>query len=107
MHRFDAVGIPRIFDAVSGKICRKTGVERLCRQVLNKIEAKLRFVRFRTGHFTASHFWLATVQEVLHADWQEDWHLPQPPFSAEALRLALLIVLICFKGNTSFFMYCV
>jgi len=27
-----------------------------------------------------SHFWLATVQEVLQADWQEAWHFPQPPF---------------------------
>jgi hypothetical protein len=22
--------------------------------------------------------WLATVQEVLQADWQEAWHSPQP-----------------------------
>jgi hypothetical protein len=27
-----------------------------------------------------SHFWLATPQEVLQADWQEVWHSPQPPF---------------------------
>ena len=43
-----------------------------------------------------SHFWLATVQEVLQADWQDAWHSPQPPFKADSLRLALLRVLICF-----------
>lgn len=25
-----------------------------------------------------AHFWFATVQDVLHADWQEAWHSPQP-----------------------------
>jgi hypothetical protein len=29
--------------------------------------------------FLFSHFWFATVQEVLQADWQEVWHSPQPP----------------------------
>ena len=52
-----------------------------------------------------SHFWFATVQEVLHADWQELWHLPQPPFTAEAFRLALLMVVMCFKSDTSFVKY--
>jgi len=28
--------------------------------------------------FGFSHFWLATVQEVLQADWQDAWHSPQP-----------------------------
>jgi hypothetical protein len=23
-----------------------------------------------------AHFWLATVQDVLHADWQLAWHSP-------------------------------
>ena len=54
------------------------------------------------SYFTLSHFWFATVQEVLQADWQELVHLPQPPFSAEDFRLALLIVTTCFNGNTSF-----
>ncbi len=49
-----------------------------------------------TDQASFSHFWFATVQEVLQADWQEAWHLPQPPLAAEAFRLALLIVLICF-----------
>jgi len=42
------------------------------------------------------------VQEVLQADWQEDWHLPQPPFSAVAFRFALLMVTICFKKTPHF-----
>jgi len=42
-----------------------------------------------------SHSWLATVQEVLQADWQEAWHSPQPPFAQDSFRLALLMVLIC------------
>lgn len=56
----------------------------------------------KANYFTASHFWLATVQEVLQADWQEDWQLPQPPLAAVDLRFALLIVVMCFKRNTSF-----
>ena len=40
------------------------------------------------------HFWFATVQEVLQADWQEDWHSPQP--APAALRQADWMVLICF-----------
>lgn len=35
-----------------------------------------------------SHFWFATVQEVLHADWQEAWHSPQPPLAAVSFKLA-------------------
>ncbi len=54
------------------------------------------------NYFSDSHFWFATVQEVLQADWQELWHLPQPPFTAEAFRLALLMVVMCFKMDTSF-----
>ena len=38
--------------------------------------------------------WLATVQEVLQADWQEVWHSPQP--APAALRQADWMVLICF-----------
>ena len=43
------------------------------------------------------------MQDVLHADWHEAWHLPQPPFLADSLRLALLIVLMCFILKTSCF----
>ena len=46
------------------------------------------------------------MQEVLHADWQEAWHLPQPPVAAVFLRLAALRGFMCFmfslpsyKGN--------
>ena len=42
--------------------------------------------------YTFSHFWLATVQEVLQADWQEVWHSPQPPLAALAFRVAPLRV---------------
>ena len=42
-----------------------------------------------------SHFWFATVQEVLQADWQEAWHSPQPPLAQLSLRLALFRVLTC------------
>ena len=43
-----------------------------------------------------SHFWLATPQLVLHADWQEVWHSPQPPFFALSQRLRVSMVLILF-----------
>jgi len=39
---------------------------------------------------------LATVQEVLQADWQEVWHSPQPPFAALAFKVAPFSVWICF-----------
>lgn len=42
-----------------------------------------------------SHAWFATPQEVLHADWQEVWHSPQPLF-AVFVRLRVSIVLILF-----------
>jgi len=35
-----------------------------------------------------SHFWFATVQEVLQADWQEVWHSPQPPWAALCFKVA-------------------
>ena len=41
-----------------------------------------------------SHFWLATPQLVLQADWQEVWHSPQPPFLALSQRLRVSRVLI-------------
>lgn len=48
-----------------------------------------------------SHLWLATVQEVLQADWQEAWHSPQPPLTALSLRLGVLMVLMYFTIFTS------
>ena len=41
-----------------------------------------------SAYFLFSHFWLATVQEVLHADWQEVWHSPQPPWAALCFKVA-------------------
>ena len=38
--------------------------------------------------------WLPTVQDVLHADWQEVWHSPQPPVLAVACKDSVLIVRI-------------
>ncbi len=46
--------------------------------------------------YFCSHFWLATPQEVLQADWQEVWHSPQPPFLALSQRLRVSKVLILF-----------
>ena len=39
-----------------------------------------------------SHCWLAMPQLVLHADWQEVWHSPQPPFFALSQRLRVSTV---------------
>jgi hypothetical protein len=38
--------------------------------------------------FLFSHFWFATVQETLQADWQEAWHSPHPPLTALSFKLA-------------------
>ena len=46
--------------------------------------------------YFCSHFWLATPQLVLQADWQEVWHSPQPPFLALSQRLRVSRVLILF-----------
>jgi hypothetical protein len=46
--------------------------------------------------FLFSHFWLATPQEVLQADWQEVWHSPQPPFFTLLTRLRVARVRILF-----------
>ena len=43
-----------------------------------------------------SHFWFATVQEVLQADWQEAWHSPQPPVLRLSFKQFFAMVLICF-----------
>jgi hypothetical protein len=42
-----------------------------------------------------SQGWLATVQLVLQADWQDVWHSPQALPLAGALMQALLMVLMC------------
>ena len=50
-----------------------------------------------------SHAWLATPQLVLHADWQEVWHSPQPPFCALSHKLRVSSVLILSMLNISIF----
>ena len=52
----------------------------------------LPFGEAQISAYTFSHFWLATVQDVLQADWQEVWHSPQPPLAALAFRVAPLRV---------------
>ena len=42
-----------------------------------------------------SQLWLPTVQEVLHADWQEVWHSPQPPFFTVVCKFFVFNVRIC------------
>jgi hypothetical protein len=43
---------------------------------------------FRNQFFLLSHFWLATVQLVLQADWHDVWHSPQAlPFAGWQLLL--------------------
>jgi hypothetical protein len=46
--------------------------------------------------YLCSQTWLPTVQEVLHADWQDAGHSPQPPVRSVLLIIALLTVLTCF-----------
>jgi hypothetical protein len=51
---------------------------------------------FNCAYFLFSHAWFATVHEVLHADWHDAWHSPQPPFEAEPAKDPALIVFTCF-----------
>ncbi len=58
---------------------------------------------FAKNYFAAfSHFWFATPQEVLQADWQEVWHSPQPPFFLLSLRSRVFKVVILFIVYDSF-----
>jgi hypothetical protein len=54
------------------------------------------FYKSSKNYLHFSHCWLATPQEVLHADWQEVWHSPQPPVLSVFWRLRVLKVLILF-----------
>lgn len=47
-------------------------------------------------NYFCSHTWLPTVQEVLHADWQEAGHSPHPPVFKVLFNIALFTVLMCF-----------
>ena len=42
------------------------------------------------------------LQEVLLADWQEVWHSPHPPCTADSTRFLVSKVLILFIMSTSF-----
>jgi len=62
-----------------------------------KTAVTLTAVNSKTNYFfNCSHFWFATEQEVLDADWQDVWHSPQPPFFADSQRFLELNVLILF-----------
>jgi len=52
--------------------------------------------------FVFSHSWFATVQDVLHADWQDVWHSPQP-FPAVFFNVGFAIVLMFFMYGSSLF----
>ena len=54
-----------------------------------------------TSHFVCNYFWvsqvwLPTVHEVLHADWQEVWHSPHPPFAIVFFNVLVVNVLMRF-----------
>ena len=48
------------------------------------------------NYFAFSQLWFPTVQDVLHADWQDVWHSPQPPFFSVFCKDFVFNVLICF-----------
>ena len=39
------------------------------------------------------------MQDVLHADWQDVWHSPQPPFFNVFCKDFVFRVLICFMSS--------
>jgi hypothetical protein len=53
-------------------------------------------------YFPFSQDWLPTVQEVLHADWQEVWHSPHPPFFNVFCNLFVFNVFTCFIIKSPF-----
>ena len=57
------------------------------------------FVRF--DYLLCSQVWLPTVQDVLHADWQDVWHSPHPPFFTVFCNVLFVRVLICFILSSS------
>ena len=48
------------------------------------------------NYLHCSQVWFPTVQEVLHADWQEVWHSPQPPFFTVFCNFLVFNVCTCF-----------
>lgn len=57
-------------------------------------------------YFVFSHFWFATPQLVLQADWQDVWHSPQPPLFALSHKLRVCNVLILFIAIVLLFFVC-
>ena len=55
--------------------------------------------------FGFSQLWLPTVQEVLHADWQEVWHSPHPPFSMLLFNVLFVKVFTFFMVFTLLIFY--
>ena len=51
------------------------------------------------NYFFCSQVWFPTVQEVLHADWQDVWHSPHPLF------FKLLFIICVFNVFTCFMLY--
>ena len=56
-----------------------------------------------TAAYFCSQLWFPTVQDVLHADWQDVWHSPQPPFFTVFCKFFVFNVLICFIYVSSLF----
>ena len=50
----------------------------------------------RSAYLQFSQVWFPTVQDVLHADWQDVWHSPQPPFFMLFFKVLELKVFTCF-----------
>jgi hypothetical protein len=46
--------------------------------IINTLASVIKFTAMSHYYFFWQ-LWLATVQEVLQADWQEVWHSPHPP----------------------------
>ena len=91
--KFDQSGAKRRF-------FRSTAEPPLCSPLCSK------FWVLSSDYLTSLSFkqtWLPTVQDVLHADWQEVWHSPHPDFSALVFIPALFRVLMCFSIDITFF----
>ena len=57
---------------------------------------------YQLKSYLCSQLWFPTVQDVLHADWQDVWHSPQPPFFTVFCKLFVFKVLMCFMAHSSF-----
>jgi len=71
---------------------------------INSIEraAESCSLRFYLRCYFLSHSWLATVQDVLQADWHDVWHSPHPPLAALSFNEPQVSVLMYFIPRTSY-----